>query len=263
LGVNDTGLVPSASQEITVAIFGSWRDRQEIESKLADPDSQNFFDGRTLINKARGKVVHEIDVRDRDPGLVASVVSCGAGRLGEKDIEAINEHSHYIVLTGPVSDCVNHSKSQTEAALDMFNTAAALVQDLQGSAVHVATAGITHTLESWVAMNNECTDSAKVNAFVQRIGGSGIFFSCGMHAFGCADACLVDNLPSAEGSKVLFEFLLHTLSNKLEPQQAPFIFEPQSLPVSGGFRVTSGKCTEWDEKSSLYNRFGVWNLTRV
>jgi len=262
LGVtNDTGLAPSAGQEITVAIFGSFNDRQDIVTKLGDLESQNFFDGRTLINKERGKVVYDVDIRERDSALVDSVVSCGAGRLAERDIVAINSHTHYIVLTGPLPGVVSHATSQREAALDMLNTTATLVQDLNASAVHVATAGITHTLESWVSMNNECTNSATVNAFVQRIGGRGIFFSCGMHAFGHADACLIGNLPSSEGSKVLFEFLLHSLGHQLAPQGASFIFEPQA--ISGGFRATSGKCTEWDENSSLYNRFGVWNLTPV
>ncbi|MBS2006212.1 MAG: hypothetical protein JST01_04185 [Cyanobacteria bacterium SZAS TMP-1] len=257
----ETGSAEKPSQEIIVAIFGRWANTAEIAARLADSSCRNFCQGRTLINKQFGRVIYDLEIRERDPALSSSVISCGAGRLSPREIDAVHEHTHYVVLTGPVSAVVSHVQSQVEAALDMLNTVAALIQDLSGDVVHVATAGISHTLESWVDMNNQCNESATVNAFVQRIGGGGVFFSCGMHAFGYADARLTEDLPPAEGAKVLFEFLLHSLTTGLNNQGSPFVFQSQS--VEGGFRATIGQCTEWRKDSALYNRFGVWNLVRV
>jgi hypothetical protein len=257
----DAGTLVIATQEITVAIFGRWANRTEIMARLVDESSQNSSDGVTLINKKSGKVIYELDVHKRDFDLVNSVVSCGAGRLNASNIEAVRDHTHYIVLTGPVGTVANQIKSQLEAAVDMLNAVSILVQELNGSVVHVATAGITHPSEAWVAMSLQQDNTAIVNAFVQRIGGSGEFFSCGMHALGFADACLKEAIPAADGAKVLFEFLLHSLRTRLDPQGSSFIFRARS--VSGSFRAISGKCTEWDEESTFYNRFGTWTLTRT
>jgi hypothetical protein len=253
------GTAVMASQEIIVAIFGRWATSREILAKLTDPASQNSCDGSTLINKKTGTVVYEVDIRDRDPELVSSVVSCGAGRLNARSIEAIKDHTHYVVLTGPVGSVANPVNSQMEAALDMLNTVAVLVEELHGAVVHVATAGITHTPEAWVGMNNEQDTTATINAFVQRIGGSGAFFSCGMHAFGYGDACLKASLPATTGAKVLFEFLLYTLAKNLGSDASPFVFNPRA--VAGDYRATFGPCIEWEEDSAFFNKFGLWTLT--
>jgi len=257
----NAGTATVACQEIIVAIFGRWASTEEIMQKLANPSSANSCNGVTLINKESGTIVYDLDVRDRDPDLINSVVSCGAGRLNTPNIEAVKDHTHYVVLTGPVESIAHGVKTQMEAAINMLDTVAVLVQELNGAVVHVATAGITHTPEAWVAMNAEKDNSALVNAFVQRIGGSGQFFSCGMHAFGYGDACLNESLPAADGAKVLYEFLLHSLTTHLNPQGTPFIFRPNS--ASGGFRAVSGPCQEWEPESAFYNRFGVWTLTRA
>ena len=230
-------------------------------TKLVDPASQNSCDGSTLVNKKSGKVVYEIDVRDRDPELVSSVVSCGAGRLNARNIEAVKDHTHYVVLTGPVGSLVSPIESQMEAALDMLNTAAILVQELNGAVVHVATAGITHTPEAWVGMNNERDMTATINAFVQRIGGGGAFFSCGMHAFGFGDACLKASLPATTGAKVLFEFLLYTVEQKLGAAASPFVFSAENAGCN--YSVIYGPCVEWEEDSAFFNKFGVWTLNEV
>jgi hypothetical protein len=250
-----------ASQEIIVAIFGRWANSREIMTKLVDPASQNSCDGSTLVNKKSGKVVYEIDVRDRDPELVSSVVSCGAGRLNARNIEAVKDHTHYVVLTGPIGSVVSSAQSQMDAALDMLNTAAILVQELNGSVVHVATAGITHTPEAWVGMNDERDLTATINAFVQRIGGSGAFFSCGMHAFGFGDANLKAALPATTGAKVLFEFLVYTVERKLPASASPFVFKAQNAGCD--YNATCGPCVEWEEDSAFFNKFGVWSLNEV
>lgn len=248
-------------QELRLVIPVSAAATKDIYMRLTDPASLNSTDGITLINKRTQGCTYGLAVSNREPGLIDMMLACGQGRLPFNHVKAIKEHTHLIHLSGPHPAYAPRIKTQIELASDMLETAAILAQELGSSAVYVATAGMTHTTESFGNMNAVHDPHALLSAFVQRVMGKGTFYTCGMHALGYADVQLDGNLPPQDAAKLVFEFLQFSLFKNLRNEVARFPYK--SAELLKDFDCQLGESMFFDPRDPFYNQNGIWTLRHI
>lgn len=250
------------SQELLLIIPVNFEKHEEIIARFLDEKSLNQSDGFTLTNKENGSVIYDIDIKDRDEKLVDTLLSCGIGRLSDNDKAAIKTHTHLIYLSGPNAELAKYgmAEDQIELASDMLKTSAAVVEELGGACVYVATAGLTHTVKAWLDLSEEQGLAAFIEAYVQRIGGEGQIFSCGMHGLGLPDVSVELDLSDEEGATVLAEFLEHSLLNDLPPRDKTFQYK--SAYRNETYEATCYQ-SGYEEDSWFYNQNGMWALTEA
>ncbi len=253
------------SQELLVIIPLHAESKAEIiakliEAKFVETDSLTSTDGTTLINKDSGAVIYDIEIKERDGDLVETLLSCGVGRLSASDMGVIKNHTHLLYLSGPNAEAASQVEDQIELAADMLKTVSHLLDELEGTCVYVATAGLTHTKAAWAELSEEQGLLAFIEAYVQRIGGEGQIFSCGMHGLGLPDVSIELDLSDDEGATLLAEFLEYSLLNELPPSDQAFKYHsPSRKETYDATCYQSG----YEEDSWFYNQNGMWALTAV
>ncbi len=248
------------SQELLVIIPLHAPNKLEITAKLIAGNSLNSTDGATLINKESGAVIYDIEIKERDGDLVETLLSCGVGRLTTGDMAGIKDHTHLLYLSGPNAETASHVDDQIELAADMLKTVSILLDELKGTCVYVATAGLTHTKAAWADLSEEQGLAAFIEAYVQRIGGEGQIFSCGMHGLGLPDVSIELDLSDDDGATLLAEFLEYSLLNELPPSDQAFKYHsPFRKETYDATCYQSG----YEEDSWFYNQNGMWALTAV
>jgi len=246
------------SQELLVIIPLSFESKTELIEKLIESSSLNSTDGTTLINKESQAVIYDIELKERDSELVDTLLSCGVGRLSKADQTAIKNHKHLLYLSGPNASAASQVEDQIELAADMLKTVSILLSELDGSCVYVATAGLTHTRAAWEQLSEEQGIAAYIEAYVQRIGGEGQIFSCGMHGLGLPDVSIELDLSDDDGAILLAEFLEYSLLHELPPSDQGFkYYSPLRKETYDATCYQSG----YEEDSWFYNQNGMWALT--
>ncbi len=248
------------SQELLVIIPLHAENKAAIIAKLIESDLLNSTDGTTLINKDSGAVIYDIEIKERDGDLVETLLSCGVGRLSAADMGVIRDHTHLLYLSGPNAEAASQVEDQIELAADMLKTVSILLDELECTCVYVATAGLTHPKAAWAELSEEQGLSAFIEAYVQRIGGEGQIFSCGMHGLGLPDVSIELDLSDDEGATLLAEFLEYSLLNELPPGDQAFKYHsPSRKETYDATCYQSG----YEEDSWFYNQNGMWALTAV
>lgn len=248
------------TQELLVIIPLNYQSTEEILDLLTKVDSQNSSNGITLINKESQAVIYDIDIKDRDSDLSETLLSCGVGRLSSNHSEAIKNHTHLLYISGPNAEVESAAEDQIELASDMLKTVSILLTELNGECVYIATAGLTHTAEAWAELSEEQGLAAYIEAYVQRIGGEGQIFSCGMHGLGLPDVSLELDLSDEDGATLLAEFLEYCLVNELPPSDKPF--EYKSTIRNQTYEATCYQ-SGYEEDSWFFNQNGMWALTEL
>jgi len=248
------------TQELLVIIPLNYQSTEEILDLLTKVDSQNSSNGITLINKESQAVIYDIDIKDRDSDLSETLLSCGVGRLSANHTEAIKNHSHLLYISGPNAEVASAAEDQIELASDMLKTVSILLTELKGECVYIATAGLTHPAEAWAELSEEQGLAAYIEAYVQRIGGEGQIFSCGMHGLGLPDVSLELDLSDEDGATLLAEFLEYCLVNELPPSDKPF--EYKSNIRNQTYEATCYQ-SGYEEDSWFFNQNGMWALTEL
>ena len=248
------------TQELLVIIPLNYQSTEEILDLLTKVDSQNSSNGITLINKESQAVIYDIDIKERDSDLSETLLSCGVGRLSSNHSEAIKNHTHLLYISGPNAEVESAAEDQIELASDMLKTVSILLTELNGECVYIATAGLTHTAEAWAELSEEQGLAAYIEAYVQRIGGEGQIFSCGMHGLGLPDVSLELDLSDEDGATLLAEFLEYCLVNELPPSDKPF--EYKSTFRNQTYEATCYQ-SGYEEDSWFFNQNGMWALTEL
>ena len=248
------------TQELLVIIPLNYQSTEEILDLLTKVDSQNSSNGITLINKESQAVIYDIDIKERDSDLSETLLSCGVGRLSSNHSEAIKNHTHLLYISGPNAEVESAAEDQIELASDMLKTVSILLTELNGECVYIATAGLTHTAEAWAELSEEQGLAAYIEAYVQRIGGEGQIFSCGMHGLGLPDVSLELDLSDEDGATLLAEFLEYCLVNELPPSDKPF--EYKSNIRNQTYEATCYQ-SGYEEDSWFFNQNGMWALTEL
>jgi tetratricopeptide (TPR) repeat protein len=248
------------TQELLVIIPLHYQSTEEILDLLTKVDSQNSSNGITLINKESQAVIYDIDIKERDSDLSETLLSCGVGRLSSNHTEAIKNHTHLLYISGPNAEVESEAEDQIELASDMLKTVSVLLNELNGECVYIATAGLTHTAEAWAELSEEQGLAAYIEAYVQRIGGEGQIFSCGMHGLGLPDVSLELDLSDEDGATLLAEFLEYCLVNELPPSDKPF--EYKSTIRNQTYEATCYQ-SGYEEDSWFFNQNGMWALTEL
>jgi tetratricopeptide (TPR) repeat protein len=249
------------NQELRLIIPVKAKATKDIYMRLTDRSSLNSTDGITLINKRTQGVVYSVAVRNSEPESIDMMLSCGQGRLPFNHVKSIKEHTHLVHLSGPNPIYASRVKTQLDLASDILHTASILAQELESAAVYVATAGMTHTTESFCGMNAVRDLPALLSAFVQRIGGKGSFYTCGMHALGYADVRLEADLSAQDAARLVFEFLQFTLVKNLRGEVTRFPFK--SAELLKDFDVELSECGYFDAEEPFYNQNGIWTLRHM
>jgi hypothetical protein len=231
---------------------------KDIYLRLTEPSSLNSTDGITLINKSTKSVVYSLSVANRERHSVEMMLSSGQGRLPFNHIRAIKEHTHLIHLSGPNPNYTSRVETQLDLASDIMQTGAILAQELESVAVYVATAGMTHTIESFGNLNAIHDLPSLLSAFVQRVGSSGFFYTCGMHALGYADVRLEADLSPQDATRIMNEFLEFSLFKDLRDDVARFPFKSHTSLKE--YDVQLSECPYFDKRDPFYNEHGVWTL---
>ncbi|CAN5135904.1 hypothetical protein BH11CYA1_BH11CYA1_47840 [soil metagenome] len=252
--------IADITQELLMIIPLHYKSTDEILDLLTKVDSLNSSNGITLINKESQAVIYDIDIKERDSDLSETLLSCGVGRLSKKHIEAINKHTHLLYISGPNAEVESEVEDQIELASDMLKTVSGLLSELNGECVYIATAGLTHTAEAWADLSEEQGLAAYIEAYVQRIGGEGQIFSCGMHGLGLPDVSLELELSDEDGATLLAEFLEYCLVNELPPSDKPF--EYKSNIRNQTYEATCYQ-SGYEEDSWFFNQNGMWALTEL
>lgn len=248
------------TQELLVIIPLNYQSTEEILDLLTKVDSQNSSNGITLTNKESQAVIYDIDIKERDSDLSETLLSCGVGRLSSNHSEAIKNHTHLLYISGPNAEVASAAEDQIELASDMLKTVSILLTELNGQCVYIATAGLTHTAEAWAELSEEQGLAAYIEAYVQRIGGEGQIFSCGMHGLGLPDVSLELDLSDEDGATLLAEFLEYCLVNELPPSDKPF--EYKSTIRNQTYEATCYQ-SGYEEDSWFFNQNGMWALTEL
>ena len=248
------------TQELLVIIPLNYQSTEEILDLLTKVDSQNSSNGITLTNKESQAVIYDIDIKERDSDLSETLLSCGVGRLSSNHSEAIKNHTHLLYISGPNAEVASAAEDQIELASDMLKTVSILLTELKGECVYIATAGLTHTAEAWAELSEEQGLAAYIEAYVQRIGGEGQIFSCGMHGLGLPDVSLELDLSDEDGATLLAEFLEYCLVNELPPSDKPF--EYKSNIRNQTYEATCYQ-SGYEEDSWFFNQNGMWALTEL
>ena len=255
-----TDEIADITQELLVIIPLKYQSTEEILDLLTKVDSLNSSNGITLINKESQAVIYDIDIKERDSDLSETLLSCGVGRLSSNHTEAIKNHTHLLYISGPNAEVESEAEDQIELASDMLKTVSVLLSELNGECVYIATAGLTHTAEAWTDLSEEQGLAAYIEAYVQRIGGEGQIFSCGMHGLGLPDVSLELDLSDEDGATLLAEFLEYCLVNELPPSDKPF--EYKSTIRNQTYEATCYQ-SGYEEDSWFFNQNGMWALTEL
>ncbi|MDP3510365.1 MAG: hypothetical protein Q8T09_20515 [Candidatus Melainabacteria bacterium] len=255
-----TNEMADITQELLVIIPLKYQSTEEILDLLTKVDSLNSSNGITLINKESQAVIYDIDIKERDSDLSETLLSCGVGRLSSTHTEAIKNHTHLLYISGPNAEVESEAEDQIELASDMLKTVSVLLNELNGECVYIATAGLTHTAEAWAELSEEQGLAAYIEAYVQRIGGEGQIFSCGMHGLGLPDVSLELDLNDEDGATLLAEFLEYCLVNELPPSDKPF--EYKSTIRNQTYEATCYQ-SGYEEDSWFFNQNGMWALTEL
>ncbi|MFA6208025.1 MAG: hypothetical protein WCT03_26430 [Candidatus Obscuribacterales bacterium] len=252
--------IADITQELLVIIPLNYKSTDEILDLLTKVDSLNSSNGITLINKESQAVIYDVDIKERDSDLSETLLSCGVGRLSKDHTKAIKGHTHLLYISGPNAEVESAAEDQIELASDMLKTVSILLDELNGQCVYIATAGLTHTAEAWAELSEEQGLAAYIEAYVQRIGGEGQIFSCGMHGLGLPDVSLELDLSDEDGATLLAEFLEYCLVNELPPSDKPF--EYKSNIRNQTYEATCYQ-SGYEEDSWFFNQNGMWALTEL
>jgi hypothetical protein len=256
-----TDATQAINQELRLILPVTAKATKDIYMRLTDRSSLNSTDGITLINKHTKGVIYSITVKNSETESIDMMLSSGQGRLPFNHMKSIREHTHLVHITGPNPNYASRVKTQLDLASDIMHTTSILAQELESAAIYVATAGMTHTTESFCSMNADHDLPALLSAFVQRLGSNGSFYTCGMHALGYPDVHLEADLSPQDAAKVVFEFLQFAFirNHRREVTRFPF----KSAELLKDFDVELSECGYFDDSEPFHNQNGIWTLRHM
>ena len=237
-----------AKSEIVLCVPGKWRDRTELVTAVAQSSDGYLFAGMLIMHIATREAA-KLVVREHDERLRIVFARAGRHWATAKDLENIEAHSCvlYLLIKGGSLD-------NARRAMDFGNG----LLKAGGMAVHIETAGVTHSPAEWLKMSERKTAWDLLRAFVVVATGEETTYSCGMHNFGLRDAVVTSKLSSDEAAQLVNRFILYVL------EESPTLNENEMFSVSKDaprYRLSAEPCTKFAPNSPFHNPCGMWRLT--
>ena len=236
--------------QVVIGVPGQWTNDAEIVSSIAENSGGYLFAGSVLIN-IESKWSCMLEVYDHEPQMRRAFEIAGFGRIDDSELQAIDEHTHTLYLSG--------DGGSFDSARNLMNAAAALLK-CGGLAVKIESTGIAHSAEAWNQLTNDNLLLALLNAYVTYVGDEGEFYSCGMHNIGFRDAVVTADLPPDEAASLLHQFLRYIAI------EDPAIYDNETFSVdedSPRYQLCKAPCTMFPPEDLFHNPYGIWQLSPV
>ena len=86
--------------KIILCIPGQWSDRSDIVLSLTKENISNYLFAGNILLHLPSKETFEIEICEPDERLKESFEVAGQGRLSEAELNAIDQHSFVVYITG-------------------------------------------------------------------------------------------------------------------------------------------------------------------
>lgn len=126
--------------ETVLCVPGSWKDRSELVTRIADDSGRYLFAGRILMH-VDTKEAFELQLEGPDARLVNAFHAAGRHWVSAEDLATIEVHTFVLYLIAP-----GGSRSRAEGAM----AAAGALLQAGGLAVKVDNAGVAHSRGTWL-----------------------------------------------------------------------------------------------------------------
>lgn len=237
----------SNNPQTVIGVPGRWPDRSDIVTSIAARSGGYLFAGMVMM-KIGTKDFFTLEVYEHDPNLKNAFAIAGGGRLKDEELDAIASHTFtlYLVAEG----------GSVEAARKLLHAANGLLK-AGGLAVKVESSGVAHSANNWAEF---CAEDHSINllrAYVTYVGDSGVYYSCGMHNLGHADAVVEADISPSEAAQLLHSFVGYLLVEN------PMLKDRETFSVDADaprYRLLHEPCTRYEEGDLFHNPFGVWKL---
>lgn len=235
-----------------LCIPGSWSDRSEIVTSIAENNLHEFIFAGALLLNMKTKEGFEVEICERDNRMKDAFKWAGmVNRVSEEFLSDIDQHKYVVYISAETGNIAS-ARAIAEAGNAVLKSG--------GIGLKVESAGKAFTREHWSGLVNDFEESNIYQMYVldSISNGKGATYSCGMHNLGLKDSIVYDE-EFQESVNLISIFGYYQLIDK------PVIENNQtfSTDLEAPIFVISEESNQPNVGSELFeNPFGMWRLKR-
>jgi hypothetical protein len=181
-----------------LCVPGPWRDRSDFVRRVVtiEADGRYFYDGSVLADVRQQDQVR-VQFLGRHPRMADAFRAAARGDIPPELEEKIAQHQSSIYLRFPANFVEERTRvlKYTE-----------LARRLGGIAIKIESSGVGHAWERWFDLLGSQNEFDWYCAVVMLLADERIYYSCGMHHFGLADAAIGKHLAARDAGNLLNKF---------------------------------------------------------
>ncbi|TPN83973.1 hypothetical protein [Aquimarina algicola] len=235
-----------------LCIPGNWNDRQEIVTKIAESNINDFiFAGMLLLNLKTNKGF-ELEICERDDRMRESFRYAGmVNRVSEDFLDEIDKHKYVIYLSAETGD-IQSAKAIADAGNAILKSG--------GTGIKVETTGKAFTKSHWSELLSNFEESNLYQMYVvdSISNGKGMTYSCGMHNLGFKDSIVYDE-EFQQSVNLISIFGYYQIIDKPQIKNGHTFSTDVDSPI---FEITEEANQPYKGDELFENPFGMWKLKR-
>lgn len=233
---------------IVIGVPGKWKDRSDIVRSIAEKSGGYLFAGGILMD-TNSDAKFEIEIYDHDPSLAEKVRSGSMGKIPEKDLKDLEDHTFTIYVL---------SDETGRDVVSRLSDAVTGLLEAGGIVSKVEFAGFTVGSDTWKDHAKTKVAYSLYRSMVTLVGSGTEFFTCGMRAFALPD-CSVHGAELDEAFEVATEFCCYMMD------ESPKFGDGHTFSVPDGtqkFKMLFDRYSYYETGDSFHNPEGLWRLMK-
>jgi hypothetical protein len=235
-----------------LCVPGPWRDRSDFVRQVTtiEANGRYFYDGSMLVD-VREQDQLRVQLLRHHPRMVDAFRAAGRGDISAELEKKIAQHQSSIYLRFPA----NFVEERTRVL-----KYTGLARQLGGIAIKIESSGVGHAWERWFRLLGSQNEFDWYCAVVMLLADERIYYSCGMHHFGLADAAIGNHLAARDAGNLLNKFNYWRI---IEPRELKSGDTFRLDDSNRRYRVDLGRDQINPAEDLFHNPHGLWFLTSL